>query len=81
MATPSAPQNATQNATAKGTVVFVQGDAYLRDSSGKLTAIKPGDVVGEGEIIVTAAGAVVELQLPTGAKVSVGPERELLLND
>ncbi len=81
MATPTAPTNATTNAAAKGTVVFVQGDAYLRDVSGKLTAVKPGDPVGEGQVIVTGPGAVVELQLATGAKVSVGPDRELLLND
>ncbi|MBP8265422.1 MAG: retention module-containing protein, partial [Zoogloea sp.] len=81
MATPATPVATATNANAKGTVVFVQGDAYLRDSSGKLTAIKPGDVVAEGDAIVTAAGAVVELQLPSGAKLSVGPDRELLLND
>ena len=82
MATPATPVAATAtNTNTKGTVVFVQGDAYLRDSSGKLTAIKPGDVVAEGDAIVTAAGAVVELQLPSGAKLSVGPDRELLLND
>ena len=82
MATPATPVAATAtNTNTKGTVAFVQGDAYLRDSSGKLTAIKPGDVVAEGDAIVTAAGAVVELQLPSGAKLSVGPDRELLLND
>ncbi|KAB2968256.1 retention module-containing protein, partial [Zoogloea sp.] len=80
MATTSSPA-ATTNAVAKGTVVFVQGEAYLRDISGKLTAIKPGDVVAEGQEIVTQAGAVVELQLGNGAKLSVGPERTLLLND
>ena len=57
MATPSAPINATTNATAKGTVVFVQGEAFLRDASGRtildnlqrcpalagaITIIKPG---------------------------------------
>ncbi|MCK6392377.1 retention module-containing protein, partial [Zoogloea sp.] len=81
MATSSSPATAATNAVAKGTVVFVQGEAYLRDSSGKLSAIKPGDVVIEGQEIVTHNGAVVELQLPGGAKVSVGPNRELLLND
>ncbi|MBL0282782.1 MAG: retention module-containing protein [Zoogloea sp.] len=81
MATSASPVSTAPQATVKGTVVFVQGDAYLRDSSGKLTAIKPGDVVAEGDAIVTAAGAIVELQLPSGAKLSVGPERELLLND
>ncbi|NML27147.1 retention module-containing protein, partial [Zoogloea dura] len=80
MATTPSPA-ATTNAVAKGTVVFVQGEAYLRDTSGKLTAIKPGDVVVEGQEIVTQAGAVVELQLANGAKLSVGPERTLLLND
>ena len=81
MATSASPVSTAPQATVKGTVVFVQGEAYLRNSSGKLTAIKPGDVVAEGDAIVTAAGAIVELQLPSGAKLSVGPERELLLND
>uniref|UniRef100_UPI0037D9E99A retention module-containing protein n=1 Tax=Zoogloea sp. TaxID=49181 RepID=UPI0037D9E99A len=81
MATSPSPVTAATNTVAKGTVVFVQGEAYLRDSSGKLSAIKPGDVVTEGQEIVTRNGAVVELQLPSGAKISVGPNRELLLND
>ncbi|WP_347250360.1 retention module-containing protein, partial [Zoogloea sp.] len=79
MATSPSPTNATT--LAKGTVVFVQGEAYLRDNSGKLSAIKPGDVVTEGQEVVTRGGAVVELRLPSGAKVSIGPDRELLLND
>lgn len=81
MASPSAPQTATSNISAKGTVVFVQGDAYLRTPDGKLTAIKPGDPVGEGQVIVTGPDAVVELALPSGAKVVVGADREVLLND
>jgi VCBS repeat-containing protein len=81
MATSPSTANVTTNALAKGTVVFVQGEAYLRDNSGKLSAIKPGDVVTEGQEIVTRNGAVVELRLPGGAKVSIGPDRELLLND
>nr|MBP8133737.1 retention module-containing protein [Zoogloea sp.] len=81
MATPAAPLNATTNAIAKGTVVFVQGEAYVRDASGKLSVIKPGDIVVEGQEIITKAGAIVEFELPTGVKVSVGPDRQLLLND
>ena len=45
MATPSVPTNATVNPNAKGTVVFVQGEAWLRDSDGRLTPVKPGDAV------------------------------------
>ncbi|MDD2989865.1 MAG: retention module-containing protein, partial [Zoogloea sp.] len=81
MATSSSPVTTATNTASKGTVVFVQGEAYLRDSSGKLSAIKPGDVATEGQEIVTHTGAVVEMQLPGGAKVSVGPDRELLLNE
>ena len=59
MASPTPTPNATINAATQGTVVFVQGEAYMRDRQGKLIAIKPGDAVVEGQEIVTAAGAVV----------------------
>ena len=81
MASPTPTPNATINPATQGTVVFVQGEAYLRDRQGKLIAIKPGDAVVEGQEIVTAAGAVVELQLPSGARLSIGADRQVLLND
>uniref|UniRef100_UPI0035AFED84 retention module-containing protein n=1 Tax=Zoogloea sp. TaxID=49181 RepID=UPI0035AFED84 len=81
MASPTPTPNATINPATQGTVAFVQGEAYMRDRQGKLIAIKPGDAVVEGQEIVTAAGAVVELQLPSGARLSIGADRQVLLND
>ena len=81
MATPTTPASTSAAPATQGTIVFVQGEAYLRDRQGKLQAIKPGDAVAEGQEIVTTAGAVVDVQLPSGAKLSIGPDRQVLLND
>ena len=62
MATPTTPASTSAAPAPQGTIVFVQGEAYLRDRQGKLQAIKPGDAVAEGQEIVTAAGAVVDVQ-------------------
>ena len=65
MATPTTPASTSAAPATQGTIVFVQGEAYLRDRQGKLQAIKPGDAVAEGQEIVTAAGAVVDvIQIP-----------------
>ncbi|MDD3327751.1 MAG: retention module-containing protein, partial [Zoogloea sp.] len=81
MATSTTPASTSAATANQGTIVFVQGEAYLRDRQGKLQAIKPGDAVAEGQEIVTTAGAVVDVQLPSGAKLSIGPDRQVLLND
>ena len=81
MATPTTPASTSAAPAPQGTIVFVQGEAYLRDRQGKLQAIKPGDAVAEGQEIVTAAGAVVDVQLPNGTKLTVGPDRQVLFNE
>ena len=81
MATPTTPASTSAAPATQGTIVFVQGEAYLRDRQGKLQAIKPGDAVAEGQEIVTTAGAVVDVQLPSGAKLSIGPDRQVLFNE
>ncbi|WP_141350135.1 retention module-containing protein, partial [Zoogloea ramigera] len=81
MATPTPPASTSAAPAPQGTIVFVQGEAYLRDRQGKLQAIKPGDAVAEGQEIVTAAGAVVDVQLPNGTKLTVGPDRQVLFNE
>ena len=80
MATPVDPRSTTHTAL-KGTVVLIQGDAYLRDSSGRITRLHQGDSVQEGDSVITQAGATVEVQMPSGARVSVGPDRAILLNE
>ena len=52
MATPTTPASTSAAPATQGTIVFVQGEAYLRDRQGKLQAIKPGDAVAEGQEIV-----------------------------
>ena len=67
MATPSAPINATTNATAKGTVVFVQGEAFLVETEGTPRV--------QAEI---AELAWIPLQAPHGVKLAPLSERHIL---
>ncbi|NTV09456.1 MAG: retention module-containing protein, partial [Zoogloea sp.] len=53
----------------------------MRDEAGKLVMLKPGMQVTEGQEIVTAAGSQVELQFADGGKVSIGADRDVLLNN
>ncbi len=61
------------------TVVSVSGTAYARRPDGDLRELQPGDVLLEGETVVTPNGGAVELLLEDGSTLAVGEVPELLL--
>ncbi|WP_295538654.1 retention module-containing protein, partial [uncultured Pseudacidovorax sp.] len=69
----------TTAVAASGTVTELIGKAFIRLPSGELRALKLGDLVREGQILVIDDGAVVELRTPGGELVVAGP-REVSTN-
>ncbi|MCG8536033.1 MAG: retention module-containing protein [Pseudomonadales bacterium] len=63
------------------TVVSVTGNAFARNESGELRPLKPGDVILEGEVIVTEAGGTVELDMADGSDFTVGPSAEMTMTN
>ncbi|WP_159691600.1 retention module-containing protein, partial [Cognatazoarcus halotolerans] len=57
------------------TVVAVVGKAFARDTDGNLRSLKPGDVLREGDTVITAAGDRVELALENGEPLFVQPNQ------
>ncbi|MBS1161478.1 MAG: Ig-like protein, partial [Proteobacteria bacterium] len=54
-------------------VSSINGEAFARDSAGKLRRLKVGDVVREGESVVAADGGQVLLTLADGREIQVRP--------
>ncbi|MEP5566377.1 MAG: retention module-containing protein, partial [Halioglobus sp.] len=63
------------------TVVAVTGNAYARNADGDLREIRPGDVLLEGETIVTPDGGTVELSLSDGSPMVVDVPELTLTTD
>jgi VCBS repeat-containing protein len=61
------------------TVAKVTGKAYARNADGELREIRPGDVLLEGETVVTPDGGSVELTLADGSAFVVSDVPELTL--
>ena len=66
-------------AVAIATVVAVTGKAYARNADGELREIRPGDVLLEGETVVTPDGGSVELSLSDGSPLVVTDVPEMTL--
>ncbi|QDQ26773.1 Ig-like domain-containing protein [Chitinimonas arctica] len=66
--------------TAQVRVALLQGKAWLVDASGQRTELKVGDLIREGQIVVTDAGAQLELALPNAQTIAVAGGRELLID-
>ena len=60
---------------AVATVVAVIGKAYARSPEGVQRELTPGDVLREGETVVTGPGGRVELALEGGDLLTVQPEQ------
>ena len=58
---------------AVATVISVEGQAFARTPAGQMRALKAGDVIREGETIVTLAGGQVQLAFVDGHILSVLP--------
>ena len=60
-------------------VVAVIGTAYARNADGELRELKPGDVLQEGETVVTPDGSRVELELTNGNPFIVSDVEEMAI--
>ena len=63
------------------TVVAVTGKAFAVSSDGKMREIKAGDEIDKDEVVQTAAGGHVELQMLDGQSIAVAPEHAIKLDD
>ncbi|MBT9590791.1 MAG: retention module-containing protein, partial [Thiobacillus sp.] len=58
---------------AVATVISVEGQAFARDPAGQMRALKPGDILREGDTIVTMPGGQVQLAFLEGHMLSLLP--------
>ncbi len=49
------------------TVISISGQAWARDADGNLRELRVGDTLHEGETLVTADNAIVQLALVMGS--------------
>ena len=63
-----------------GTVTSLIGNATLRSADGVVRALKVGDEVVDGDVIVTSAGSFVEIQAPNDLPIVVPADNEFLIN-
>ncbi|HZV98684.1 MAG TPA: retention module-containing protein, partial [Methylophilaceae bacterium] len=59
---------------ALGTVVAMNGPAFIVDEKGVKKPLKLGDIVQPGDTIITTRGVVVELELNTGKRMQISSE-------
>lgn len=67
----------TTTASATGTITALIGEAFIRLPSGQLRALKVGDVIQEGQRVVTTDGSILEMRTPTG-DISVAGPRDVI---
>jgi hypothetical protein len=60
-------------------IVEVRGEAYTRSTDGTLRLVKPGDVLHEGDILVTRSGSVI-LEDHEGTTLELLPNHSFTLN-
>ncbi|MEC9484147.1 MAG: retention module-containing protein, partial [Halomonas sp.] len=61
------------------TVLSVSGQAWARDAEGNLRPLEPGDILLEGEALVTADNGRVRLDLADAQPVSIGPGQQVIM--
>ncbi|WEN41485.1 Alginate lyase 7 [Thauera sp. GDN1] len=66
-------------AQAIAVVVAVTGRAFARDAEGNLRALKAGDTLKEGEVVITMSGGSVELAMSDGAPMTVAADQTVTL--
>lgn len=62
------------------TVVAIKGAAFARDADGNTRPLKAGDVLREGETIVTSPGGRVELAMADGARLEIPDNQTVTLS-
>ncbi|MFM6989939.1 MAG: retention module-containing protein, partial [Rhodoferax sp.] len=68
------------SAQARGVVVILQGNAWVVAPDGSRKAIRLGDEIQEGQVVLTEDGTRLELALPNGHQITVESGRELLID-
>ncbi len=61
------------------TVVAVIGTAFVRDSKGHQRVLKPGDVLKEGDVVITPDGAKVELAMGDTSHLFIEPRQTVAI--
>ena len=64
-----------------GTVVAVNGVAYILSPDGQQRQVKLGDTIQPGDTIVTMRGVIVELELVNGRKIQIASEETVKFTD
>ncbi|MBZ9560449.1 retention module-containing protein, partial [Halomonas coralii] len=62
------------------TVLSVSGQVWARDADGNLRSLRPGDVLMEGEELITGDNGHVQLDLADSAPVVIGPEQAVAMS-
>ncbi|ACE83120.1 retention module-containing protein [Cellvibrio japonicus] len=65
---------------AVASVAFIQGQAWAKSPDGSLRPLNLGSVIHEGEVIVTAQGARVELQFGQGEPIAINGGQEVAVS-
>ncbi|MEZ5568977.1 MAG: retention module-containing protein, partial [Halioglobus sp.] len=60
-------------------VTAITGKAYARDEEGELRALRAGDVLQEGDTLITPDGSSVQLELPDGSPLQVTDTPEMAI--
>ncbi|MCB1964375.1 MAG: retention module-containing protein, partial [Rhodocyclaceae bacterium] len=61
------------------TVVAVTGQAFARNANGEMRPLKAGDVLREGEVVITRDGSHVELATSDGQRLEVQPNETVAM--
>ncbi|MCP1366774.1 retention module-containing protein, partial [Halomonas sp. BBD48] len=61
------------------TVLSVTGQAWARDADGNLRPLEPGDVLLEGEELITGENGRVQLDFAEAEPVTIGPEQTVAM--
>ncbi|MBY0444660.1 MAG: retention module-containing protein, partial [Burkholderiales bacterium] len=70
----------TNTTTAHATIVHIEGKAYLRDASGKTVPLKEGQQIDEKQVLVTDNEGHIQLRLPNGELIDIGPARSVQID-
>lgn len=65
---------------AVATVAFIQGQAWAKAADGTMRPLSLGAVLNEGEIVVTAQGARVELEFGQGDTIAINGGQEVAMS-
>lgn len=64
-------------AATAGTFDFVLGDVRVRAANGTVRAVKKGDIISEGERVITGSAANAQIRMVDSAYIAVRPSTEL----